>query len=690
MMKLAAGCIKGRMLAVILGVALAGCDFADPVPRGGAAAEVRAAGPAATAQAEPADTVRAGEPARDRPADDKTANRPANRLAGETSPYLLMHAHNPVDWYPWGEEALARARDENKMIFLSIGYSSCYWCHVMERESFMDEEIARLLNQHFVCIKVDREERPDVDDIYMTALQIYFRLANSSQGGGWPLSMFLTPDAEPVLGGTYFPPRSRDGRVGFLDVIERVVKLWETQREQVRTVGKQLAEAVRETVRSRDRVAMAKPDESIIDELIEQLGDSYDERYGGFGYSPSNPQRPKFPQPTHLMFLLQQAGNAAASPARKMLAGTLQAMARGGIRDHIGGGFHRYSTDRYWRIPHFEKMLYDNAQLTTVYAEAFALTGDEQYRRIVEQVIAFVLREMTDKQGGFYSAIDAETDAEEGKFYVWTVGALRRALTPEQYALVSEVYGVSDGPNFEDHHVLLMEASVETLARQRGITPEALLTRLEPARQALLAARDGRERPLVDTKILTAWNGLMIRGMADAGRILNHSPYIDHASRAARFVLRKLRSEDGRLFRSYRGQQSKLNGYLVDYALLVEGLIALHRADGNREWLRISEELTSTQIELFWDDEHGGFFFTSHDHQRLIARAKKVTDGAVPSGNAVAAANLMYLADELGQPEYRERARQTIESAAPFLQEAPMAMPRMAMALADLLAGSPP
>jgi hypothetical protein len=637
----------------------------------------------------------------------QTWGKPAtNRLAGETSLYLLMHAHNPVDWYPWGEEALAKAQAEHKLIFLSIGYSSCYWCHVMERESFMDDEVATLLNEHFVCIKVDREERPDIDTIYMTALQIYFQLVHSPQGGGWPLTMVLTPDARPVIGGTYFPPRDKDGRTGLLSVLNRVQEAWREEPKQLRENADLLGKLVRRQLQEGPAAPEAGPDPSLPDDVLTALVEEFDPEYGGFGYSPVNPRMPKFPQPSNLVFLLDrarrekggtvglpnrvfhtagQASSGTHGQAESMLITTLERMAAGGIRDHLGGGFHRYSTDRFWAIPHFEKMLYDNAQLASVYAEAYRVTGREDFRRVAEEILEFVLREMTSPEGGFYAAIDAETDAQEGRYYVWHRDELADLLDQQQFALLADVYGIGKAGNLADRHVLLLPRPLQETAKNRQLTEARLRQQLGPVREKLLQARERRERPATDTKLLTAWNGLMIRGFADAGRVLDDDRYVETAENAASLMLEKLRNPEGRLLRSFAGGRARLNAYLDDYAFLVDGLIALHRATAKPQWLQEADRLTTTQINLFWDDQRGGFFFTSSDHEILIARTKDPHDSALPSGNAVAVDNLVYLARELDKPEYLDRAETTLRAFAPLLEQMPSGMPRMAASLAAFL-----
>jgi uncharacterized protein YyaL (SSP411 family) len=619
-----------------------------------------------------------------RPAAAKAKPKHTNRLAKETSPYLLLHAHNPVDWYPWGDEALAKAKSEKKPIFLSIGYSSCYWCHVMERESFMDDEIAALLNEHFVCIKVDREERPDIDEVYMQALQVYLQLVESKQTGGWPLSMFLTPDAKPLMGGTYFPPRDREGFTGFLTVLKKVREAWAADPKRWQSAGDSLASYVAESLAQRPMLQVPKLNQARVDAVLSALSAQFDATYGGFGFDPSNPKVAKFPEPPNLVFLLDQS-RRGSEPAKRMLVFTLSHIADGGIRDHVGGGFHRYSTDRYWRVPHFEKMLYDNGQLLSIYAQAYELTGREDFRRVADEIAAFLTREMADEGGAFYAAIDAETHSEEGRYYVWERPEVEQALMPEEYALFAGVYGIDGAPNFEGRYIPLLAKPLADLAAERKMSEAEIEASLVPIRKKLLEARSKRERPLTDIKILAGWNGLAIRGLADAGRILKNDSYTQAAARAADFVLDKLRDADGRLMRSYAGGQAKVPGYLDDYAYFVDGLIALGQATGERRWLETAGALTQLQLELFWDERLGGLFNASKLHEQLIARSKMPTDGVTPSGNSVSAANLLFLARALDRPEYVERAEQCLRAAAPITEEHPSAAPQLAVALARWL-----
>jgi uncharacterized protein len=614
-------------------------------------------------------------------ADSAPAAKPANRLAKESSPYLLLHAHNPVDWYPWGEEALAKAKREKKLIFLSVGYSSCYWCHVMERESFLDDEIAAVLNEHFVAIKVDREERPDIDEVYMRSLQIYSQLAGAGQSGGWPLTMFLTPDAKPLVGGTYFPPRDRDGRSGLLGVLKLVQQRWTAEPAQWQKTADQIAGYVRESLASRPAIVPVKLDAALLDAVQQALADQYDRQYGGFGYSAENPRRPKFPEPPNLVFLLDRAARARSPEAREMLLATLDHMAAGGIRDHLGGGFHRYSTDRYWRVPHFEKMLYDNAQLASVYTKAFELDPWDEYRQVVDELLGFIRRELTDPDGGFYSAVDAETAGQEGAYYAWLPSEIKQALAPDQFALASLAFGLDAKPNFEDRYVLTLVSPMDELAKNRRQSA----AQLRAVEDKLLAVREKRARPLTDTKVLAGWNGLMIGAYADAGRVWKNAEYLAAAAKAADFLLANLRTADGRLLRSYRQGQGKVPAFLDDYAFTIAGLLALHRADGNRRWLAAAAELQQDQLERFWDERGGGFYFTSADHEVLFARSKMAVDGVMPSGSSVSAANLIALGRALAKPEYLDRARRTIAAVAPLMKDSPSAAPQMAVALAELL-----
>jgi uncharacterized protein YyaL (SSP411 family) len=631
---------------------------------------------------------------------------PANRLAHETSPYLLLHAHNPVDWYPWGPEAFAKAKAENKPVFLSIGYSSCYWCHVMERESFMDAEIAKFLNEHFVSIKVDREERPDVDQVYMAALQAF-------STGGWPMSMFLLPDGRPFYGTTYLPPRDRQGFSGFLTVLSGISKAWHEERAEMEKAAAGLTEIVRRKLGSPSNRRKIPLSVALVDKGRVQLVEQFDPEYGGFGYNPQNARRPKFPEPVNLVFLLDQhrrdkprngpgparnresrdgselAGQARPAEADSlgMVLFTLDRMARGGIRDQLGGGYHRYATSRYWIVPHFEKMLYDNAQLASVHLMAFELTADTRWRDEAVATFEFIARTMTSPQGGFYSALDAETKSGEGAYYVWSREQVKDVLGegPDQ-EVFSQVYGMKREPNFEGGRYVLLEPRPRSeQAENLKTTPEALEERLRPLRAALLAAREKRPAPLRDDKVLTAWNGLMIAAYADGYRILKNEGYRRAAEKAADFVWNQLRDPSGRLLRTYRAGQAKLPAYLEDYAYLVHGLLRLHAATGDSRRMDQARALTDRMIADFGDSQEGGFFFTASDHETLLARPKDPYDGALPGANNMAVLNLMALHRASGEKRYLELAGKTLEASSTPLAQNPAAMPVMLVGLQEYL-----
>jgi uncharacterized protein YyaL (SSP411 family) len=621
---------------------------------------------------------------------------PANRLAKETSPYLMLHAHNPVDWYPWGPDAFAKAKAEHKPIFLSIGYSSCYWCHVMERESFSDPEIARFLNEHFVSIKVDREERPDVDQVYMAALQ-------ALGPGGWPMSMFLLADGRPFFGATYLPPRDREGGSGFLTVLQGIDKALRQDRAAIERAADGLTELVKkklETPRDRHEIALTREP---VTEGRRQLVQQFDPQFGGFGFNPRNPRRPKFPEPVNLVFLLDQAARDRKRPARNdppgagpaasatdplaMVCFTLDRIARGGIRDQLAGGYHRYSTDRYWSVPHFEKMLYDNAQLASVFVMAYELTGEARWRAEAEATFAFVARTMTAPDGGFYSALDAETKSGEGAFYVWTLAQVKEALSGQpDVGLFLRIYGLDSPPNFEaDRHVLLQPRPLAEEAWSLKISPDAVEERIRPLRERLLAVRDQRPSPLRDDKILTAWNGLMIAAYADAFRVFKNDRYRQAASGAAKFVLGRLREPNGRLLRTYCAGQAKLPAYLEDYAFLIHGLLRLHAATAEPIWLDQARAMADRMLADFADAKDGGFFFTASDHESLLARPKDPFDGALPGGNSTAVLDLLALHRATRLGHYLAAAKKALESFSAVLDENPSAMPVMLLGLQEYL-----
>lgn len=612
-----------------------------------------------------------------------------NMLARESSPYLLQHAHNPVNWYPWGPEAFAKAKKEGKLVFLSIGYSSCHWCHVMEKESFANEEVAKLLNKHFVCIKVDREERPDVDQIYMAAMQHVL-----GRQGGWPLSMFLTAEGKPIFGGTYWPREDRtiEGQTvsGFKTILKRVqefhTKEGKALEKQAETVAKATQEALTRLSRGK---ALIELDRKLVTASVDELKERFDPMHGGFGNPRIRFRGTKFPTPSKLMLLEHEARRTKSTEFKKILAVTLDHMARGGIYDHLGGGFHRYSTERTWTVPHFEKMLYDNAQLLEVYGKAYERTKKPQYARVLRETISFVGREMTSPEGAFYSALDADSEGEEGRFYVWTKQEIAQALpTREDRELLGSVYGTDGAYNFEGkYHILTLPKPIDELARDRKLTRQQLWEKLIPLRKKLFAVRSKRERPFLDTKVLTAWNGQMIAGLARAGAVLKDKDAIERAERAANFILKTLKNKEGRLLRTYgaapgKKPTSRLNGYLDDYAYLVHGLLTLHDVTGKKRWLEESKTLTDTMVKFHMDRDNGGFFYTSHDHEKLFARGKDPFDGAQPSGNSIAARNLVRLWAKTGSKRFGELAEKTFKGLSVPLKMYPGSLTAFAHALA--------
>ena len=629
-----------------------------------------------------------------------------NRLAAERSPYLLQHAGNPVDWYPWGDEALARARAEDKPIFLSIGYSTCHWCHVMEHESFEDAAIADLLNREFVPIKVDREERPDVDRVYMAFVQ------STTGAGGWPMSVFLTPGLKPFYGGTYFPPTSRWGRPGFIDLLNELARVWKEDRARVDRAAGELFDRLRLVTstggRRRDAdTGVASPE--ALDEGIEQFQMAFDTRRGGFG------DAPKFPRPTELLFLLREharrsaAGRAAQAPLF-MAAETLRAMALGGMRDHVGGGFHRYSVDAEWRVPHFEKMLYDQAQLVLAYLEAAQATGDGFYAAVAEDTLEYVLRDMTGPHGAFFSAEDADSvppeqagepgaHKSEGAFYIWSDGEIE-AVLGDDAPIARRRFGIEPGGNaphdpqgeFTGRNLLYTAQTVEEIAARSGKTADEVMAALARIRPALFAAREKRPRPHLDDKVLTAWNGLMIAAFARAARTLPDSPasarYLAAAQRAARFIRETLwRDETRRLLRRYRDGDAAIDGYAEDYAYLVFGLLELFQADGDPEWLDWSAALQESQDAQFWDEADAGWFSTRGDDPTVLLRLKEDYDGAEPAASSIAASNLLTLAHLTASAGAIEKVERTLARFGPRIGAAARAVPMMLCALSAWHAG---
>ena len=595
----------------------------------------------------------------------------ANRLANETSPYLLQHKDNPVDWYPWGEEALRRAQEEDKPVLLSVGYSACHWCHVMERESFEDEATARIMNEHFVSVKVDREERPDIDSIYMSAVQALTR------SGGWPMTVFLTPDGAPFYGGTYFPPAPRGGLPSFQQVLLSLADAYENRRDEVL----RSAESVREYLQAATGAAMPKATVGVglLDGAATSLISQLDRRFGGFGGAP------KFPQAMNLEVLLRHHHRTGDMAALSGVEDTLRAMANGGIYDQIGGGFARYSVDEYWLVPHFEKMLYDNALLSRLYLETYQATGDAFYRRIAEETLDYVLRDMTSSEGGFYSAEDADSEGEEGKFYVWTQREIEAILGPEDAKLAMRFWDVTERGNFEGKNILYVPRPHEAVAAEFGLSPEELWERIVEIRAALFTDREKRVHPGRDEKVLSAWNGLMLRSFALAARVLGRADYREAAEKNAAFLLEKLRI-DGRLRRSYKDGQARLGGYLEDYAMVADGLVALYEATFDVRWLAEADTLGDAISELFWNEERKTFYDTPLDHEELVTRPRDVYDNAAPSGTSVATDVLLRLSLLLDRDDYLRRAEAALEELSGGMEKLPGAFGRLLAALDFYLA----
>jgi uncharacterized protein YyaL (SSP411 family) len=570
-----------------------------------------------------------------------------NRLAAETSPYLLQHAENPVDWYPWGEQALELARNLDKPILLSIGYSACHWCHVMAHESFEDAEVAAEMNRHFVNVKVDREERPDLDQIYQSA-----HYALTGRSGGWPLTMVLMPDGMPFFAGTYFPKTPRQGMPGFKDLLARIAQAYSDKRADITRQNEWLMQALA-------RMATVAPghaalERAWIDLALRELAEMFDEEYGGIGGAP------KFPHPAELAFALRRYALDGSDAAGTIATLTLTEMAQGGIYDQLGGGFCRYSTDRFWTIPHFEKMLYDNGPLLALYTDAWLITKLPLYEKVVRETAAWIIREMQGPDGGYYSSLDADSEGVEGKFYVWTRAEAEALLAPDEYAVAAAHFGLNGPPNFEHHHWnLRVTAPVEDIARELDLSPGECRGRLDAARAKLYAARDRRVRPARDDKVLTSWNALTIKAMAKAGRVFGCKPWVASARSALNFIGEHL-WHNGRLLATYRDGRAHLNAYLDDYAFLLDAILELLQADFRRDDLDFGCALADLLLDEFEDREHGGFYFVSHDHERLIQRPKTGQDGATPSGNGVAAYALQRLGHIIGKPRYLDAAERTV------------------------------
>ncbi len=589
-----------------------------------------------------------------------------NRLINETSPYLLQHANNPVDWYPWGEEALARARDEDKPILLSIGYSACHWCHVMERESFENDAIAELMNQNFVNIKVDREERPDLDAVYMEAVQML------TGSGGWPMTVFLTPDGKPFYGGTYFPPVDRHNMPGFPRLLETVSQAYRNSNPEIQRVTGQLTEQMGRTANMPQSAGAL--DESILHNAYNTLATNFDYQNGGVGSAP------KFPQAMTLEILLRYHAHGHNDRALSMLDLTLEKMARGGIYDQIGGGFHRYSTDTFWLVPHFEKMLYDNALLARLYLHGWLATGRALYRRITEEILDYALREMTGKHGGFFSATDADSEGEEGKFFVWSPEEIEEALGSEDAGLFSAFYGVSQRGNFEGKNILNISVKATDFAERQGVTLERLVDIIRRGKETLRLSREEREHPLLDDKALASWNGLMLRAFAEAGAALERQDYLDAAAKNATFLLEAMRPE-GTLLRSYREGQAKLPGFLEDYSFVADGLLSLYEATFQQRWLDAAVDLADEMISQFWDKEGGCFYDTGREHEELVIRPRDVFDNAQPCGGSVASDVLLRLSVVTGNDDYAAKAVAPMRTLAELMGRAPAGTGRWLAAL---------
>ena len=591
-----------------------------------------------------------------------------NRLIMETSPYLLQHAHNPVNWFAWSEEAFALAAAQDKPIFLSVGYSTCHWCHVMERESFENDEIAAYINKHFIAIKVDREERPDVDDVYMTAVNIL------TGRGGWPMTIVMTPDRRPFFGGTYFPPRSgvRGARQGLSEILEQLVQLYRNDRDKVVENATALSQRMKEA--SEWAPGSTLPSDAVIAAAFEQLKLRFDPTWGGFGGAP------KFPQPSRVALLMRYARRSGNNDAKKMVEQTLHKMADGGIYDHVGGGFHRYSTDRQWLVPHFEKMLYDNSQLAIAYLEGWQLTKVDRFKNVAQEVLDYVVREMVSPEGGFYSATDADSmtpagHEEEGWYFTWTPNELRRVLGDRDAKIADVVYGVKASGNFEGRNIFFLPETLQHAAKKLGQSETELVEALARIKPLLRAERDRRPLPGLDNKVITAWNGWMIAAMARGGHVLKEASYLRVATEAANFIFDKLRQEDGRLYRIYKDGKAKGNAFLPDYAAMVFACIELYQAGGDIVWLKRATELQGLLDKHYWDSARGGYFLTADDHEVLLVRDKPVADSAIPSGNALSALNLTRLAEYTGDEKWRKRAEKIFAFASPRLHRAPSAFP---------------
>jgi hypothetical protein len=595
-----------------------------------------------------------------------------NRLQHETSPYLLQHADNPVDWYAWGEEAFAKAKAEDKPVLLSVGYSACHWCHVMAHESFEDEATAEMMNKLYINIKVDREERPDVDDIYMQAVQAL------SGHGGWPMTVFLTPDGRPFYGGTYYPREPRYGMPSFQQILSGVYDAYKNRRQEVENAASSLTEALKRDFLNIGGSAEALNAE-LLDEAYRKIGGSFDKMHGGFGGAP------KFPQPMNMEFLLRYYARTKTQSALDIVTFTLDKMARGGIYDQLGGGFHRYSVDAIWLVPHFEKMLYDNAQLSRVYLHTYQITGNTFYRRIAEEIYDYILREMTAPEGSFYSTTDADSEGEEGKFFVWSKRELEELLG-EDAGVAVEYWGVSARGNFEGHNILHVPNDDGVIAQRLGITAADLNAKLSAIKDKLYALRSQRIAPGLDDKILAAWNGMMLASLAEAARVLGRADYTTAAVRNGEFLLKAMLRDDGTLFRTHKNGTSKLNGYLEDYANVIDGFLELYQTTFEERWFVAARKLADGVLAHFGTAD-GGFYDTSDNHEALIVRPRSVQDNATPSGNTLMAKQLLRLAAYTGDARYDEAARGTLRLLTEALRQYPQAFGEALNAVEMLVAG---
>jgi uncharacterized protein YyaL (SSP411 family) len=596
-----------------------------------------------------------------------------NKLINEQSPYLLQHAYNPVQWYPWSEEAFKKARVENKPIFLSIGYSTCHWCHVMEKESFEDEEVAKLMNEEFVSIKVDREERPDIDGIYMTVCQML------TGSGGWPLTIVMTPDKKPFFAGTYFPKLSRYGRAGMMDLIPQLSELWRSKKEDILNSAEEILNALFNSSKFSGKEILSS---EILDQAFDELSKRFDSEKGGFGKSP------KFPTPHNLTFLLRYWKKNKNEQALLMVEKTLKEMRLGGIYDHVGFGFHRYSTDSKWLVPHFEKMLYDQALLAIAYTEAYQATKNELYKNTVKEIIEYVSRDMRSKKGGFYSAEDADSEGEEGKFYLWKVEEVRNILK-EDAALFLDIFSCEAEGNWTDPmhgkkvgtNILHLQTTLEEYCSKNNLSAGKLEIKIALAQKQLLEAREKRIHPHKDDKVLTDWNGLMISAFAKAAQAFDEKKYIEIAESAIEFILDKLTTQDGRLLHRYRNGKVDIAGNLDDYAFLIAALLDLYETTFSVEYLSKALELQNDLIKYFWDEKDGGFFFTASDSEKLLVRQKEIYDGAIPSGNSAALLNLIRLYRFTGKIEFEDKALHLIKTFSRLIKTSPSAYTQFLSAL---------